>query len=93
MRKPVDYQPRLVRFWHIADLDAQAENVCFSGVKQTCLRRCARAANDPTRTSAKGGLLERGRVAGAIGKAVSLSKRGADRENYHRLCWARASAH
>lgn len=29
MRKPVDYQPRLVRFWHIADLDAQAENVCF----------------------------------------------------------------
>jgi len=29
MIEPVGYQPRYVRYWHLADLDCEAEDVCF----------------------------------------------------------------
>jgi hypothetical protein len=40
-----------VRLWHLADIDAGAENVCF-GVKRTLCHAANMSANDPKRKSA-----------------------------------------
>ena len=41
-----------VRYWHLADIAADAEDVFLLGVKRTSLIRYLMSANDPKRTIA-----------------------------------------
>ena len=39
-----------VRYWHLADIDADAQHVRFQGVKRTSPLRGLMSANDPKQT-------------------------------------------
>jgi len=51
-REVLTCQPGAVHTWHLADIDADDEHVCFWGVKRTSLIGWPMSANDPKRTFA-----------------------------------------